>query len=178
MVALIALQFFISNYQPLVRGNTFSVPPGARTVDTMGDYPEPETIARIGLQPGQLVAFGFSIVNDGPLPITIEEIAPPRIIGLDPTDIEISPSDWNTSPNAEPISFSPTTIGVGEQRVVGMSFIGADCAVDKSSGAISSADTVVVRYSTLWSTRTAEFPLPVRLAVNDVGGNCRSSSAP
>lgn len=165
IVLLTAFQSFISNYQPLVWGNTGASPLDARITETLGGYPEPESLAEVTLEPGKPVSFAFSIVNEGPLPITIEGILHPSVIGLDVQGIEITPVDYEGDPNASTAPFSETTIGPGEQRVVRVNYVtGADCS-KLESGSTSWADSIPVTYSTLWSTQTTEFPLPLRLIV-------------
>ncbi len=126
----------------------------------------------IAAAPGEPFSFGFSVQNEGPLPIRIEGVVadPAQQVGVDYPTLRAVWSAGPVDPQADggpQAPFSPVDLGSGNWVVLWLVETASPCAAGPLYDPANAADTayvgippVRVEYSVLGFPRTADINLP------------------
>lgn len=169
---------FIAQYEPLAAGSMAGVDAtGARTIDT---FPGDELIL-LDHRRGEEFFASFTIRNEGPLPITIERFLDgwqlqERSGGpFSPVEVVVHPGERFIGAESIPFeewpSFSPFSLGAGQERRVAIRFSFGDCRLGK--GETFGMNSISARFAVLGFDRHTDYPLPYNLAMRSArSGGC------
>ena len=178
-VAVIARDWYVARYQPIVVGNgsffleVSGVPRREiRQVDTHAIGNEPKWITRVPFRKGSLLRMVFPIFHDGDRPIRITDVRfgpPPTYIEtvLEPVEVEVG-SQINPRANSSVSErntrlFTPFTLLPESNPVLELTY--RFVCQRGGRGAMEIRDTFTMRFELLGGSRWVELVLPWRLVI-------------
>jgi hypothetical protein len=167
--AVLAGGVWVARYDPLTRGSIGWAPPkniAVKVVDVSWALPDAPRIFKIDATAGVAFRYRFSIANEGPVPVRIEDVgtsdehsAP--MIPRRPVRVMLDPY---ATPDGTPwISFRPFTLSPGQEAAIEMQVdVSHPCYAAGTSASWSSED---MTYSVFGITRHAVFATNVEIVL-------------
>jgi hypothetical protein len=164
--ALIGARAWVRGQDYLAFGNSSRVPAGSHTERLDAPSPDdPDEVAVVPYRDGARVVYGLSIRNDGPLSVTVTEVARPEapdasVFMFRPVAVRMADRE---GPEARAIGpFRPFTLKKGHQRYVEVVGQLGDCE-HYDVGSSEFIDAQPVEFKVLGQTLTANVGLPARI---------------
>jgi hypothetical protein len=180
VLALVASGTWLARYDPLAWGSEGYAPPAgvhAKVIDVSWALPGTPRIFRIPAVSGMSLRYRFSITNDGPVPVTIDDVGTSEVhsnqfVTRRPVRVML---DRYATPTGSPwISFRPFTLAPQQEAAIEMeATMHGGCLSPSTS---ISWGTEEITYSVFGITRHSDFTPNVEVVLTSSDASCKVST--